>query len=249
MLKKNAAKQNFTVFVPPSNHPDATKLRPVAKRYWKMKEILKDYIEINKMPDTIHLKPIEANTLIFEDLFYNFTPEMYVDIFEQTNAKLAYGYGVLPLELIFPDMPDNNLYLTENYDGKTTLVFRNGFCNGHAHDTEAWATLLRNPVITNKHHSITLARVGPMAIFKIYRCSYKEAIVRCIEVTDKQKYVKILDVRACVNRSTGKVIKPLKYFSVFEEKEYLDIYNYVLSLDPKSVSFQNIVAYIRRRMG
>lgn len=79
---------------------------------------------------------------------------MYVDIFLKTNAKIAYRYGVLPLELLFPEMPDNNLYTLRNFNGKTTL-FRNGFGNEYAHNSSL--DLLRNPVITDKYHKTTLA--------------------------------------------------------------------------------------------
>lgn len=253
MLKTKASKTNFTVFLPSPNHLDATKMRPVVKRYWRMQEIFQDYVTVHKLPDTIHLDLIEASTLVFEDSFYNFTPEMYVDVFKRTGARIAYGYGLLPMELLFPKMPENQLYTITTRGEKTTLVFRQGFGNGYVHDTEAWRTLLCNPLITDETSSITLAveitaRVGQIAIFKIYRCENNERLVRAIELTDRERFVKVLDIRACVNQKTGKVRDPLVYFSVFET-EYLDIYNYTLSLDPKSVTFPNIFAYIRRRMG
>lgn len=63
-----------------------------------------------------------------------------------------------------------------------------------------------------------------------------------------EEYVRVLDVLQCIDNNTGRVKQPLVYFSVRED-EVLDTYNYALSLDPKSLNFQNLVAYIRRRMG
>jgi len=253
LLKKKASKTNFTVFLPPEEHPESTKARPVVKRYWKMEEVLRDYQTSHRLPETIHLEYVEANTLVFEDSFYNFSADDYVKIFLETGAQIAYGYGLLPWELLFPDMPSNHMYTVRQEGSKTTLVFRQGFCNGYSHDTDSWKTLLRSPILTECYHRISLAveitaRVGPMAIFKIFRVSNPETIVRNLELPDRQQYVRVLDVRASIDRRTGRTSKPLNYFSV-NENEYLDVYNYVISLDKKSVSFQNIVAYIRRRMG
>lgn len=253
LLKKKASKTNFLVFKPPENHPDTSKMRPVVKRYWKMEEVLKDYVTLHKMPDNIHTKLVEANTLVFEDSFYNFTEVDFIDLFDKTKAQMAYGYGMLPYELLFKDMPENPMYVVRQQGDRTTLIFRNGFCNGYSHETKAWSTLMAKPVMVSNKSATKLAveitsRIGPMATFKIYKCNFTEHIVRSIELPERNKYVKILDVRACVNTRTGKVNRPLSYFSV-NESEYLDVYNYTMSLDEKSVTYQNIIAYIRRRMG
>ncbi|UHR49697.1 MAG: RNA-dependent RNA polymerase [Guiyang benyvirus 2] len=87
-----------------------------------------------------------------------------------------------------------------------------------------------------------------MVTFKIYRCRNVEGIVRSIELPERDRYVRLLDIMNCVNKRTGRVIKPLKYFSM-NEGEFLDTVNYLMSLDPKSMSYQNTIAYIRRRMG
>lgn len=71
---------------------------------------MKDYMELNQMPANIHTEYLSANTLVFEDSFYNFGPDDYVDVFEQTGAQIAYCYGLLPYEVLFRDMPENPVY-------------------------------------------------------------------------------------------------------------------------------------------
>lgn len=253
MLRQKAAKTDSRVFVMPKDS-DIEKMRPFVRRYWRMNEVFQDYMNLHKLPSTIHLEPVSASTLIFEDSFYNFGPDDYVEIFLKTGAEIAYGYGMLPLELIFDELPDNPVYsVTRTTGGRACLVFKNGFCNGYCHSLQTWSTLLRSPLITGKNHPIQLAveissRVGPMCTFKIYRCRNAEGIVRSIELPEKDRYVKLLDIMACVNKRTGRVIRPFKYFSM-NEGEFLDTLNYLLSLDPRSLTHQNTIAYIRRRMG
>lgn len=92
------------------------------------------------------------------------------------------------------------------------------------------------------------SRIGPMCVFKLYRCLHPERIVRSIEIPRNQQFVRLLDINACVNRTTGKVNKPLKYFSV-REHEYCEALNYLISIDPKSINLSTILTYVRRRMG
>ncbi|UHK03121.1 MAG: RNA-dependent RNA polymerase [Sanya benyvirus 1] len=283
-LRDKASKKNRTIFcAKPEN--ETCKTRPIIKRYQTAKQVLDDYMTINKLPGTIHTELVEANTLVFEDSFYNFTPEMWIETFMKTGARVAYGYGLLPMELLFPDMPANPLYsihdsrdfnpveykgvksvgnmaylpkfdlkaISELGKATTSLVFRHGYCNGYVHDTYAWSTLLRSPVIECDKYPLKLAveitsRAGPAVVFKVYRCDYPERIARMIELTPREQYVRVLDLQSSVNKSTGKVNKPLRYFSVRED-EFCDTYNYCLALDPKSLTFPNVIQYIRRRMG
>lgn len=159
------------------------------------------------------------------------------------------------MELIYPELPANPLYriVQDNVKGTTTLVFNNGYCNGYVHKTKAWKTLMESPVIAVPSKKTVLAveitsRIGPAAVFKVYRCRHPEKIARSIDLSPKEAYVKVLDIRAAVNRQTGKIKYPLKYVSMRED-EYMDVFNYALSLDPKLLTFPNIVSYIRRRMG
>lgn len=250
-LKQKAGKNNKLVFKIPG--PGELNLRPCVKRYNDFQQIFKDYMELNLLPSTIHVDKIKCNTLAFEDSFYNFKPIDYLNLFEETGAEIAFGYGLLPLELLFEDMPENPIYSLTSRSGISYLTFRQGFANGYAHDTEAWSTLLKSPVIEVEGKSLKLAveiccRAGPAVTFKMYKIRYNEEIPRLIELPDSETYVKILDIKNSVNRSTGKINNPLIYFSVRED-EYIDTFNYLMSLDPKSLSFQNTVAYVRRRMG
>lgn len=93
-----------------------------------------------------------------------------------------------------------------------------------------------------------VCRVGPAVVFKVYRAGKKETICRTVKLQPHEEYVRVLDVLQCIDNRTGRVKEPLTYFSVRED-EVLDTYNYALSLDPKSLNFQNLVAYMRRRMG
>lgn len=244
-LKSKDSKKDFRVFKSP-NEP--VTMRPAIKRYNNFQSIIAYYMNLHKLPATIHLNYIETNTLVLEDSFYNFTPEMWVNMFDTTGANVAYGYGLLPLELLWPEMPENPVYSVTKQGKRTALVFRHGYCNGYIHDTAAWITLLRSPIIKCDKSKTTLAveitcRAGPAVTFKVYRTRHAETLLRAIELQPNEQYVKVLDISKCVNRNTGKVNKPLVYFSVRLD-EFLDTYNYCMALDPKSVTLANIHSFI-----
>lgn len=190
-------------------------------RYENILAILRDYTMLNKLPETIHVDLIKSEVLIFEDSFYNFNADMWVDIFDKTLRPSADG------------QPDNPLYriVTDERKATTTLVFNSVYCNGYVHDTDDWKTLLVSPVIRSGTSSTVLvveitARVGPAAVFKVYRCKHPECVARSLDLAPRESYVKVLDVRSCVNLKSGRVQRPLKYISMRED-EYLDTFNYV----------------------
>lgn len=250
-LKQKSMKSNKKVFLPPDPLLNTGKMRPCVKRYHLFQEIFKDYMELKKMPANIHTYPITANTLCFEDSIYNLGEKGIVNLFKETGAQTGYGYGVFPMELLFPDMAPNPNYSVRSEGDYTSLVFNSGYCNGYRHRTEDWSAILRKPVLSYKGLNVGIeitSRIGFMCVFKLYVCKHPETIVRSISLKSNETFVRVLDVYESVDRKTGKACKPLSYFSVRED-EMFDTINYLLSLDSKSISFTNCVTYVRRRMG
>jgi len=254
-LKRKVSKTNSSVFL--EKNPDPTLMRPPVKRYFQLEQMLHDYTVLHEKPKVYHTKPVAANTLVFEDSIYNFDEDSLTKLFLDTEASIAYGYALLPMELLFPDMATNPIYrFWLSFDNinlmKQTayLTFRNGYANGYSHDYACWSTLLKKPVL--KGHGVALAveimaRVGCMAIFKIYRCVHPETVVRTIELSEHECFVRVLDLWASVDHHSCKV-RDLKYFSVKESEWYIT-YNYLMGMSAASMSFANTITFIRRCMG
>lgn len=265
-LKKKAKKNDTTVFLPPKDSVDTTSMRPVVKRYLSMRAVLDDYVNEHKLPANIHLEPVESSVLLFEDSIYNFGAAELCDIFSKTKANIAYGYCLLPFELLFQDIPKNRIYWFNTYYDSpavkhtlqdvfgvkmASLTFRQGCSNGYVHEYEKWKTLLASPAI--KHAGVSLAieicaRVGCMAIFKVYRCAYPEKMVRTLELPPHEAYVNMLDLYASIDHGNCKLRRPLKYFQV-REAEFFSVFNFLVSIDVKSLTLQNCILYTRRLMG
>ncbi|CAG8631409.1 8153_t:CDS:2, partial [Racocetra persica] len=131
--------------------------------------------------------------------------------------------------------------------GKTYLDFR--YCNGYAHDTVAWSTLLKHLVMNFDKFSFVeiCAYVGPMALFKIIKANKSgETISRRLALPDKKQDVKILDLLNSTDSFCS--VNKLRYFSVFTD-EYFETLNYELSIDAKALSLQNVMTFVRRRAG
>nr|QWC36506.1 polyprotein [Bemisia tabaci beny-like virus 6] len=258
-LKTKALKADRRIFLPSKDSEERCKPRPVLKRYQHIQQVIDDYINLHKMPDNIHLKPVEANTLVFEDTIYNYDAHSLVSLFVETGANIAYGYGLFPMELLYPDMAPNNIYNYASFaNGFSSVTFTGGgYSNGYIHKTKHWATILSSPIISSNGIDLLIeivSRMGPMMVFKIIKMKSKSktrdnmTAVRTIGLTENEAYVKVLDVWESVDRSTGKVIRPLKYFSV-RESEYSDTLNYLIALDPKSLTLTNAITYVRRKKG
>lgn len=246
-LKKNQLPDQYGIS--PYNH------------YWDIKSLCSDLSFINNRVISTDLQCAEQ--LILEDSMYNFGPQDYIDLFEKTQAKVAYGYGLLPYELLFDDMPQNELYsfckvrkdyIDENgvwkWDDYGMLNWRHGNSNGYMHKLSTWETLIKNPVIKGEHFSLIIEIdkfVGPMCFFSIVRTNEAEHHTRQIELPDNLKYVKILDVEATYNSNIG-TFSDRKYCSI-KENDFLNIIDYLYSLDESTLKLQNVCAHIRRRMG
>jgi len=247
-LKRKLKPNDYACFLKPT---PAITTRPVAKRYANAKQILDDYMRLEKMPGNIHIDPVQSSTLVFEDSIYNYTEAMICELFETTGAHIAYGYALLPWELAFPNMPPSRLYNISQSHGMSTITFRHGYCNGYSHSTDAWSTLMRKPALSNGRFSVVVeitSRVGPYAVFKLMRTVHKEVVVRTLELPEVYQYVELLDLLESVDLRTFTMYKPLKYFSV-NNQEYYDLLNYLLALDSKSVTLENAMTFVRRRMG
>lgn len=110
-LKNRAAKTDRRVYhMRPDLLGKEQGLRRPAKCYVDICQILEDYQTAHKMPPLIHTEVVEANTLVFEDSIYNFTPKTLTGIFNKARANIAYGYAFMPMELLYPELPPNRLY-------------------------------------------------------------------------------------------------------------------------------------------
>lgn len=222
------------------------------KEYTDRMELFQDFEWASNLPRKIYNTYVKADQLLFEDSIYNFSSTDIYDAFDETGASIAFGYAMLPLELMFKDMPTNRLYEIRTFRDcgieKTSLAWRCGYSNGYVHKTNNWKTLLESPVIKGKDFSLVIEimkYVGPIAIFKIIKTRNSEEIFRSIQLPEGKMYVKIIDLMYGYDKHF-KTINRSRYFSVYES-EYLDVINYLSALDPKSLTIQNTNAYIRRR--
>jgi len=253
-LHKKAAKSDLRLHAP----KDATYfVPPVHTRYQKMKDLLDAYIVTNQLPNILHLDPVEANVLLFEDSIYEFSGDMLLSLFKNTNAVKAYGYGLFPFELLFPDIPQNKYYRFTKLlepDGHTygLLTYRHGFSNGYRHKFGHWSTVMTQTIIQGAAYDFALevefqSRIGAMAIFTLTKIAKSAVVIRTIELPPFEKYLLVLDLWASVNHHSTKLIRK-SYISV-REHEMQDIIDYCFSIDTKALNFKTIMNYIRRRQG
>jgi len=236
----------------PSIHTKGGKGASAFIRYQQITDLLRDYRGTHNMPDRYVTNYKRAQILLFEDSAYSFTESMFLEAFSRTGALIAYGYMMLPLELVFKDMPENSLYrITENgFD--TAMTFSGGYVNGYVHKTEAWKTLLKSPVIKGQQFSLlveVISRVGPMAIFKIVKTtSATEKIVRPLAIPTCMHFVKILDIMKSIDLKTCRRKGKLVYKSVYMS-EWTALINYAFSIAEASLSPETLITYIRRVSG
>lgn len=171
-------------------------------------------------------------------------------LFEETKAQIAFGVALMPMELLWPDLPPNRCYNFSHTPGErdAKLTFKRGYSNGYSHNYQNWRMILTNPVISHRGVQLVVEithRAGPMCVFKIYRGIHREKVVKTIGLTENEEYVRILDMQKMYDAETDQLVTPLRYISV-KAREFFDTVNYLASLDEKSVSFLNAAAYSER---
>ena len=57
----------------------------------------------------------EVTLLVMLDSAYNYGPQQWLDLFAWTGATIATGVSMLPMELLFPDLPHNFGYTYVEY--------------------------------------------------------------------------------------------------------------------------------------
>lgn len=251
--KRKAAKRDRRINLPHPQSNEATKERPCLGRLKTVGQLIDAWHESGRMPNTIHTEPVQANALVFEDSIYNFTPATLVDLFEKTGAQIGYGTAMMPMELLWPDLPPHRYYKFrhDKGTGMASVTFTRGYSNGYSHKYHSWRMIYANPVISHRGVQLIVEithRAGPMCVFKIYRGVHRERVVRTIGLTEAEEFVRILDMPKMYDARTDKLILPLRYISV-RASEFFDALHYVQTLDDKSVTYLNVMAYVRRRMG
>nr|QPL17790.1 replicase [Pistacia ribo-like virus] len=227
----------------------------IVKRYRTIQTLYDDWSRVHKLPPNIHTDLVSAQVLIFEDSIYNYRARDLVNVFDTTGAQMAYGYAVLPMEFLFPNMPESMFYKFATYETmlmeKRAIITWKGFTNGYDHNYDAWSTLLKTPVIGHLKDNTELvveiiSRIGPMSVFKIFRAKAREMVPRTITLTDTESYVRILDIYNMYDRKY-EGLKDIIYISVRED-EFWDTFNYLASLDDKALTLPNVINFVRRRM-
>lgn len=235
-LKSKANKSNNKVFRENELVEDCTKQRPAVKRYNDLRQIITDYTLLHKLPGNIHTEVVDATILLFEDSIYNYTKETLTHLFQQSGAYMGYGYAMLPMELIFDNLPKNKLYNFEKDGDQAFVTFPSGVSNGYRHFIESWKLILSSPVITHKgtHLMVEIvSRIGPMCVFKLIKATRPEKIVRNLGLNDTEAFVQLLDMEQMYDPASEKLLKPFKYFSVRED-EFFDAANYLGAIDEVS---------------
>lgn len=193
------------------------------------------------------------DVVLFEDVGYNFTKYDWYKIFKNTGASIAYGYMCLPWQLEFPDIVPPPGYRFRTHGKYSELGYAGttgGYCNGYSHLTVAWSTLMKAPAMIFKDMVIgveIIARVGPMACIKLFKCDGGERITRCLALPDYLRSVKILNVRASMKKLSGRLdMTNLIYFPVRVE-EFEHAINYAMDVAKESLTFRNVLVFLRRK--
>lgn len=198
------------------------------------------------------------------DSNYNWESEDYVKAFVETGANEMFCLMLLPEELLFPHMPENELYAVRHYRGKgdriiefgeidddswSAISFRHGYSDGYVHKHKAWTTLYREKYIAGPGFFLNIEIVssaGPMRLIKLTKNESPRPSFRMIEIPRWMQFVRILDMEASYNRDPN--FKDLVYFSVNADN-WWRVTQYMVSLDPKSITAHNAFSYIRRCKG
>jgi hypothetical protein len=226
--------------------------KPVVMAYHRAIDLIDALRSVKALPEGIHVAhdTIEQKyeRLVFEDI-YDLNANDYRQWFLRTGANSGVGYGIYPEELIFPQAAPNNeyVYSYDSITGKASMVFK-GYSNGYSHDHAKWAVFLKNPVLSFPEFKLVFeitSRVGPYMTYTITKvpATSVDPVVRRLEITKDRHYVQLLDVATSVNRFGYLVNR--NYFSVLQV-EWDTMVNWCLSLDEKSLTFQNVMTHLRR---
>jgi len=100
-IRRRTKQTNDKVFRVPG------KMNPaLEKRYNDVVSVMNDYQRLGKLPPRFLTKlEYGFETLVMEDSFYNLSEPDWIDLFERTGANICYLYGLLPLEMLYPDLP------------------------------------------------------------------------------------------------------------------------------------------------
>jgi len=246
-IRRRTKQTNDKVFrVPGKTNP------ALEKRYNDVVSVMNDYQRLGKLPPRFLTKlEYGFETLVMEDSFYNLSEPDWIDLFERTGANICYLYGLLPLEMLYPDLPGNNLYRLRIHGGKYIFTYNYGHCNGYSHPVMSWSTLIRKPVMVGKTFSLVVEitdRVGPYVVATVTKTLVAEDIVRSVDLPRNRAFVRLLDVMASIDTFTGNIKFVKTYFSVYEE-EYFELYEYAMGIDAKSLTLECLITFMRRRGG
>jgi len=219
-----------------------------------------DYTNVPRVGENI--RPPVSRIVAF-DTTYNWSKKDYIEAFEQTGANEMIVMMMIPDELIFPEIPENEIYSIRHFkkvltmkkrvewediddETYTCLGFRYGYSDGYAHKTTHWKTLITNKVITGPNYYLNIEIVMSAGIMRVIRITKNQscrAIYRQLEVPEYKKYVKILDIIG--SYKVDKTFSKLKYFSV-DATNFWKYVVYLVSLDEKSLNPAHAVSWIRR---
>lgn len=202
----------------------------------------------------------KANLLVLQDVGYEFSVEDWVHLFRVTGAIAAHGYMMLPYELVCDVVPATNLY-------KFALIEANGVQQprlgslGVAMVTSTGA--IAGPPFFAAHFMQSgdiallveiVARAGPMLAFKIERVPLPgpgspQSIVRTIGLPDNMLPVRVLDFGRAVDRNGKLKVKDAVAlpYTIVHAEEFYEALEYAHAIDVKSLTFQNVYLFCRRR--
>lgn len=210
----------------------------------------------------------KASRLMAFDSAYNWSEEDYFDAFDRTDAVEMYSMLLLPEELVFTDVPENDLYtlchwkhnklnggtisMTEPDDDTWTSIEMRGAVGSHSsqyiHKWVNWALPMKHQILTStrRRYSIDVEikdSFGPMKIVHFSRCQPKTPLFRSLRLPDDKEYVKIIDLTE--SYKADKNFRDLKYITV-NALYWWALAHYLSTLDDKSLNTISAMAYIRR---
>lgn len=278
-LKAKASKRDPRIFLQQPSKVDVKTVRPVTKRYLSLAQVLDDWNQIKRWPATLHTDYIKSEICVLEDSFYNFGPKEYHNMFERTGCNVCYGYGLLPWELVFEDMPTNPVYnfrVHKNYDLQNlsikklsesdiapsepgTKVDRNvyatltwyGYSGGYCHNYYNWSTMLRSASFSYDGKVYVSEIVSRIGVMCIFKVYRAHASEKIVRMLSLPENEQFV---RCLDLYASVDHRNCKLNSplVYFSARATDVFdalNYGLSLPDLSLTLKNIMLFCRRRAG
>lgn len=195
--------------------------------------------DIRRLRTSLHF-----DYLYFCDSAYQFSSEDLATIMNNTGAKIAYGYGLYPLKLIFENIEDDEALSLKFDDKFVEIYYKEGSEPAYRHLKDNYKTILTKTVISADNNSYVIhhgKRFDHMLSFTIALSLSIGTEVRRLKLPENREVLKILNITKFAY-SDGRI----KEYFIVRKQIYNELLSYALNISDKSLTFANLMTYIRR---